>query len=431
MLIILSLISFVSLVIFTYLIRISIKKFNYPLISIFFLVKFFIFAYIGPVIHLFYPEGYYYPHIMNQWILSTSVLLFLPLGMLSVSRMLKFDGVFTYKFQTKDFTLSNQMFYTFIFLFLASIVGLAMYIEKLEMIPLVGVIQGLSVSEVYELRSAAGNTFPGKYYRYAMFMRDLPLYLLIVVFLVRNTSLKWRYFLYILLSYNVFVSIMDVQKAPLLMLFIVLILISFFDAKKIDIKRTFVYLVLSFISVILMYAFFLGHGFNLLSILEAFLNRVFFAQIDAFIYWQEYLDVHGFQYGNTLPNPRHIFPFDRTCMPIEVFKFKAKGWEEGMPMGTFPTVFYAEWYANYSYIGAFISMFVLGAILQFVDIFMNKQLRIGNTVILLGLYIYLINYFSKFASSTYADIIFDTHLVFPVLVALILNVFYKRSLSVK
>ncbi|MGJ0302830.1 oligosaccharide repeat unit polymerase [Aliarcobacter cryaerophilus] len=416
---ILFIITIISLYVFYRLVKASIREFNYPLISIFFLIKFFLFAYIGVLIHIFY-QGYYEDiYYLNQFILSSATIVFLPLGMLLVTKLTKSNKNFIYDYKI-DYEIDDKMFYVFIGLFLISFIVLILYISKLEMLPITAIVKGLGSSYAAELRSHATTTFPGKYYRYQIFMKDLALLLFIILFFYRNISLKWKTLFIVVLFFNIFVTIMDIQKAPLVKMFLILLIMSFFYFKKINYKLVIFLSFIIGISIIIMYMFFMGYGINFVSIIKEISRRIFFAQIDAFIYTQQYIEANGFLYGKSFPNPKGIFPFDHVPLTTEVFKFLNVNWQEGMSLGSFPTVFYGDWYANFGYIGAFFGMFLLGIIIQYVDIKMFKTISTKKSAIVLGLYIYMIDFFSKYAGTDYNGLLIDMHLWLPFLVTMFL-----------
>lgn len=416
---ILFLITISTLYIFYRFIRLSIKEFNYPLISVLFLVKFFILAYIGVLINIFYYEYYENIHYLNQFILSSATIVFLPLGMFIVTKLTRNNQSFMYDYKI-DYDVDDKMFYVFLVLFSICFFVLLLYISKLEMLPITAIIKGMGTTYAYELRSLATNTFPGKYYRYEIFMKDLALLLFIILFFYRNISLKWKILFFIVLLFNIFVSIMDIQKAPFVKMFLILFLLSFFYFKKINYKLVFLVSTLIVFSLILMYMFFLGHGNDFTGILKAFFNRIFFAPMDAFIYTQQYIHANGFLYGRSFPNPKEIFPFQHVPLTTEVAKFMHGNWQEGMALGSFPTVFYGDWYSNFGYTGALFGIILLGIIIQYIDIKMFKTISTKKSAIVLGFYIYLIDYFGKFAETDYNGILIDMHLWLPLFVTFIL-----------
>ena len=100
-----------------------------------------------------------------------------------------------------------------------------------------------------------------------------------------------------------------------------------------------------------------------------------------------------------------------------------------MPLGSFPSVFYADWYDNFGYIGAFFSMFFLGFVMQILDIKMMYFITKYKSVIILGIYIFMLNFFSQYALTSYVGILFDTHLVFPIVIGLFLFTINKFLLK--
>jgi oligosaccharide repeat unit polymerase len=417
-----------TLTIFYKLIKQSISYVNYPLISIVLIFKLLIFAYIGTVIHMviqgYYTNNYY----IVQFLLSSSMLIVLPLGMIVAKKMTSHNSIFEYNYNL-DYKISEKMFYIFFGLFLLSIIIFFIFISKLEMLPIIAIFKGLGVSYASELRSASGNTFPGNYYRYAIFMKDLPIYLMLILFFVRNISKRWSILFILVVLFNIFVAIFDIQKAPLMIVFTLLFLSSLFYYKKINWKLTIFGGIGLSILVLLMYSFFLGYGNNILVILEKLFSRIFFAQIDAFIYHQQYIDASGLLYGRSFPNPHGIFPFEHIQTTTEIYKFLHGNWHEGMLFGSFPSVFYADWYDNFGYIGAIFSMFLLGFMVNFLDIKMLSYINKYKSIIIIALYVYFINFFSGYALTSYIGIIVDVHLVFPIVVALCL--FYINSYFLK
>ena len=109
-------------------------------------------------------------------------------------------------------------------------------------------------------------------------------------------------------------------------------------------------------------------------------------------------------------------------MPLttEVAKFMHGNWQDGMALGSFPTVFYGDWYANFGYTGALFGMLLLGIIIQYIDIKMFKVISTKKNAIALAFYIYLIDYFGKFAETDYNGILIDMHLWFPLFATFIL-----------
>ena len=65
-------------------------------------------------------------------------------------------------------------------------------------------------------------------------------------------------------------------------------------------------------------------------------------------------------------------------------------------------------------------MLLLGIIIQYIDIKMFKVISTKKNAIALAFYIYLIDYFGKFAETDYNGILIDMHLWFPLFAIFIL-----------
>ena len=364
-----------------------------------------------------------------QFFLSSIMLIIMPIGMIVASKITKHNSVFEYNYKI-DYKISDKMFYIFLGLFVLSITILLLFISKVEMLPIIAIVKGFGTSYAYELRCNIANNFPGKYYRYAMFMKDLPLYLMLILFFLRNISLKWKILFLLIVVFNLFVAIMDIQKAPAMQIFLILFLSSLFYYKQINWKLVIFGGLGLVIVVLLMYAFFMGIGNDFFTIIKTILNRVLFSEIDAFTQHQRYIEANGFLYGKSFPNPHNIFPFEYVQIDVEVYKFVVN-WHEGILLGSFPSFFYAQWYDNFGYFGAVFSMFLLGFIVNLVDIKMLFYINKYKSVVIVALYIFLVNFFSQYALTSYIGILTDTHLVFPILISLVLfyinNYFLKKE----
>lgn len=402
-----------------------------PFVSTFFMFKYLIFAYSGSVLlNVFYFQyeintGVYdRPDLLlTMWYYTTAGLYLIPLGMFIANWSTNYNPYkTTSNLLSKNIIISkndnsNIMFFLIVILSFLSLGVLLLYISKIGSIPVMGLFDGLSASDLALLRSDSGNNFTGKYYRYVMFMKTLPLMLLFILFFMKNISFKWKVFFYVLLSYNIFVNIMDVSKAPLIKLFLILMLAYFYSQNKIS-RKVFVTTGIILTGVImLMYMFIMGmsdRGF--FEILSAPLHRIFIGQISPFYYWQLFQEQNGYIYGTSFPNPAHIFPFEWRRITVEIMEFAHPKLIELGITGSMPTVFFADWFINFGPFMALFSMILFGFILQIFDIVFISQLAKKKSLLLSVAFIYMINYFGKFAGTGYQGIIIDTNWILPMFI---------------
>jgi len=367
--------------------------------------------------------------LLNIWYYATAGLFLIPLGMFIANWATNYNPYLTtQKLLSKHINITKQDSSNTMYFLLIALVGLSfgvllLYLSKLGTIPIMGVFDGLDASDLALLRSESGNNFPGKYYRYAMFMKTLPLLLIFILFFMKNISFKWKMFFYTLLGYNIFINVMDVQKAPLIKLFLILMLAYFYSQNKIS-RKVFVTTGIILTGVImLMYMFIMGMSDrSFLEILSAPLHRVFIGQISPFYWWQLFQEQNGYLYGTSFPNPAHIFPFEYRRITVEVMEFAHPELVELGIVGSMPTVFFADWFINFGPLMALFSMVLLGFILQITDIYFISKLAKHKSLLLSVVFIYMINYFGRYAGTSFTGIIIDTGWIFPVFIILMIMV---------
>jgi oligosaccharide repeat unit polymerase len=373
--------------------------------------------------------------LLNTWYFALSGLFLIPFGMLIANIALKYKPISTLqllKSQKLEIGLyENKYLYRLVvILFFISIAVLYFFISKIEILPIVGVISDLSTKELAFLRSESGYGFSGKSYRYDLFSTTLPTLLLLIVFFMRRESKKWNILFYFLIFYLSFVAIMQLHKAPLIHMVILLTLAYLFVNKNISFKKVFLIFFLSYLSLLIMYVFFMGKGdVPVLSLMSAPFHRIFIGSITPFYWYQLFQENFGFLYGTAMPNPMDIFPFEHRKISVEVMQFANPSAFEAGRVGSMPVVFYGNIYMNFGVIISIFSMVVFGFIIQILDIIFSSKLSKNKDLILSALYIYLIYFFGKYATTSFTGIIVDTRLWFPLLIMLTIHSFksYKKN----
>jgi len=413
-----------------------------PFVSTFFMLNYVVYAYIGSVLlNVFYFQYeintgvYERPDLLlNIWFYTSAGLFLIPFGMWIANLVTNYkpyhstNKLLSRHIELKSIDHSYFMFILLALLFGLSIFVLLMYISKVGNLPIIGVLDGLSTADLRMLRSDSGNNFDGKHYRYVLFMKTLPLLLLLILFFLKNISFKWKIFFYIVLSYNIFVNIMDIQKAPVIQLFLVLMLAYFYSKNKINRKiLATVGIVLTSI-VMLMYIYFMGMtDKSFFDVASAPMHRIFIGQISPFYYWQLFQEQSGYLYGTSFPNPAGIFPFEWRRITVEIMEFGFPELVELGIVGSMPTVFFADWFINFGPIMALFSMILLGFILQIIDIVFISYLSNYKSLLMSALFVFMIRYFAKFAGTGYQGLLIDTNLYFMIFVVFLI-IFLRKIL---
>jgi oligosaccharide repeat unit polymerase len=328
----------------------------------------------------------------------------------------------------------SAFFYRLLFLiFIFCLVVLLLYRNAIGGLPIESVFSGLDQAALALLRSEATNNFQGRAYLYFLFIKTVPLLLLIIVYLIRSKGFnKWNVFYYMLLLYNIFISISDFQKGPIIKLVLIFLVLYFYKVNGIkysSIVKSGIFVV---VLIIGMYILFMGQGDkNILKILESAAHRIFVGQISPLYWWYRYEEQFGLLYGRSFPNPGGIFPFENVPITVKVDELSKVGTGSLETVGSMPTVFFANWYVNFGTIVSLLSMIIFGFIIQLFDTMFINKLAKKRTVLTSSLFVYVIYFFSKYTSTGFEGILFDADIVFPFLLvaALVLVNRTKSKLS--
>ena len=427
------LLSLLSIFIVFKLLKALVGSFKLPTITTLYMLSYLVFVYIGAVaLNFFYFEYEFNTHLyerrdllLNIWYAATAGLFLIVFGAFFAKKVLLPQRACDFnKFFEKDIAINfrQERLYLLIWIiFLIALVAFYLYYRNIGHIPIFSLFQDLTPEQLAKLRSDSGNNFDGHLYRFVTFYKDIPLFLLMVLFFLKNFSKKWKILFILLFLYNAFIAVMDLQKAPLVNIFLLLILVYFYLEKQINWKKLFSVIVISFLALLIMYTAFMGvakHGF--IETLQAPLHRAFIGSISPLFWWQLYIEQHGFLYGASLPNPHNILNFEHINISEAVMDFAHTELRDKGIVGSMPVVFFAEWFANYGWGVALLSMFGFGVLLYTLDtLFVSRMLK-KKRAILLAMYLYIMFYFMHYSVSSVSGILFDTHLIVPIILGYLL-----------
>lgn len=410
-----------------------------PFISLFFLFKYIMLVYIGAVIlNIFYIPYHVnigtYEHkdlIFNIWLYSSVGLFLIPTGMAVANGMFHFNPkkevqhFLSTKINVEKLDFNNILYLVYILMFAISLFTLLVYRSKIGgHFPIEGVFSGLDTKALSVLRSNASNNFQGRYWLYMLIIKHIPLMLLLLFFLLKDYAQRYKIFFYILLAYNLFVSIMDIQKAPILKIIFLLLLIKIYKDGYINKKLFIITGTVTLSLVVLMYVLFMGSGHKtLFEILQLPLERIFIGNIAPLYWWQLFQEQNGYLYGTSFPNPAHIFDFEWRRITVEVMDFTHPELAESGVVGSMPTIFFANWLMNFGVLMMFFSMILFGFILQSLDIIFIRSMKKKKHIYITVAFIITMFYFGQFAETSFEGFIFSPTFYFPILLMFIIYVF--------
>lgn len=323
-----------------------------------------------------------------------------------------------------DKQLSRLILY---FFFVLSLLVLMIYISKIGF----NNIASLSVLNLTEnsisskvLRANMGNAFDGKYHWYRLFMRDFLSITSVAFFGFYLVKKNFFYFLIFITSFFIscFSMTMATEKGPLLWYFISLFLMYVlirqngrFKIKQIIGFGVFASLLISFI-----YVNFMGSS-DLFDGMTSAFSRIITEQMHSLYHYVEIFPRQiDFLFGRSFPNPGGLLPFEPFNLTKEIYNYTFPGMAKKGIVGSMPTFFLGEMYANFGYYGVIFPPFFIGFFLYGLNVFL---LKLPKTPILLSFYIWIILHYKTLAESSLSSFIIDIALfiVFPIMI-LILSV---------
>ena len=401
-----------SILSFNYILSIIILSFSlmsmYRLLGKNFLITMPGFFYLNFVIFIFIGSPFiFYDNGSNNYlyIISTNlVLIIFPFSIYIVNSIFcpNYPQTFNLYLDKKIYDLQKGMsFYPLYLIILIISVSITLiYYSNLEVIPINYLFSSLSgnmdIGELAKLRETSTTTFKlGKLHRYKFFMAQMIPFLVIISFLkyrLSNISL-WKIQFYLLTIFAMYRSISDLQKAPIIHFIILLFLLSWIVKGRVNYKQVAILLVIIFSMLTLMYFYIMGiNQGSLIPILSSIGRRLFFSQTYAlYHYFLLFPSAHDYLYGLSFPNPGGIFQFE----PFQITKWVFTGIHgSGNIVGTAPSVFIGEIYANFGFPIMVFSLILFSSILQYIQIKMTSK---PKTLLLTAFYTYFVFLSGQFA----------------------------------
>lgn len=290
-----------------------------------------------------------------------------------------------------------------ILLFISGFIVLILYIRKIEFSNLaisvaIGLIDSNLSSEV--LRSSMGNNFDGKYHWYRFFMRDITQIATLTLFGGYLLTPRLNRLLILIIAFLVtaFSMLISTEKGPI-MWFLISMLMVYLIIKKAG-YIPFKWFIIGSPLLLLIIGIFYIHLMNSPSIysgIQSALSRITTGQI-AGLYHYIIIFPEKIEYllGRTFPNPGGIFPWKPFPITVAVMDIVHPENIEFGIVGSMPTFFWGEMYANFGYLGIIFPPFFLGIFLYW----FNLQLfRLSMSPITIAVFIWFVQHF-KFISET-------------------------------
>ena len=255
------------------------------------------------------------------------------------------------------------------------------------------------------------NNFSGRYHWYYLIMRhwlNILTFIFFANFLVKKTARNLISFFIVFITASISTLIAG-EKAPFVWLIMGLFLVGclVLNNKKIPIKATALFSLTVFL--ILTFIFTVFSGFKSVGpALLAVFSRAFTGDITPLYFYLDYFpNVKSFLYGASFPNPAGIFPIEQFNLAVEIANWAVPQIVKLGLVGTMPTAFWGDVYANFGRLGLIIIPFWVGIFVGLTSLLVSK---INDSVIKFGFLVWLIFHYKKLAYSGIGSLIIDFYL---------------------
>jgi hypothetical protein len=408
-----------------FLLRIAGEKINHVSLIGIVVLSMYIFSIVG-ILPLFYHFDEYRvaTGVVDQILIfevlfySSVNIIFLLVGVLIAKKVFGLNSGKVLRVTQK---LSNKQIFGVSVLFILSLVTFFLYLTQLESVAIL-VALASGVKEAGVSRSLMGNDFSGKYHWYHLFMHDasqLIAFTLYANWLAFKTKPNFVYFTFSFLLAS-FVAIMATEKGPMAW-FLIGLFFVYISVKKdglIPIATSLKFLLILFGALVLMYIYFMNSE-DLLSAFSSVFSRSFTGQITpAYFYLQYFPGVKDFLWGATFPNPGGIFPFKPFPYTVELMNWVFPDLAATGVVGSMPTVFWCESYANFGAMGIPLVAMLVGIFLAAISWVINL---IKWSPVSIGFGVWTILHYKDLSGTGFSGFFVDISIFVMFLYCIIIN----------
>ena len=314
--------------------------------------------------------------------------------------------------------------------FVVSLSVFFLYKNSLPSIPLFDIILG-GQTNVRLSRSLATNSFSGNLWRYKVVLSGASFvsFICLADFMRSRSKVTLSFFLAYFALCSVW-SLLDTQKMPIAVYLIQVFIVLLFFKNNSRYSIFNIILIVFVVYSALASMFFLFSDSMYADVRASMLKplfRITMGQITPSYYYLEYFpDGHEFLMGRSFPNPGGLLPFEHYRIAVEIRNLMTL--ENYVIVGSAPTVFWAEMYANFGYFGVVFGSVLMGAVIKLVDSGIDLiQARVLRAA-LLASFCFLL---PRYCLSGMSLLVFDYNIIITLFLAALFGVvrWRRESLS--
>lgn len=169
--------------------------------------------------------------------------------------------------------------------------------------------------------------------------------------------------------------------------------------------------------LVLMYQYFMGAE-DISDALGRIFSRIFAGSITpAYFYLEYFPDVGGYLYGATIPNPGGILPYAPVRYTVDVMNWVFPSLAARGIVGSMPTVFWGESYANFGPFGILAIAFLMGLIISKINSYI-LGMKLNGVVV--GFYVWTILEIKNISESGFGAYVYNTQIILMLFLVFIL-----------
>lgn len=308
---------------------------------------------------------------------------------------------------------NRSIYYPLMFMIVLCVVATSLYLNNFSTAALSASLEG-DLIETALLRSQMANDFQGavKFHYYGVFFQSLlPFctFVLVGQAILRRSVPLW------LVTFGTFgiafyTSLMRAEKAPAIWLILGCIIVYAHTVKgKLRARNLVLFAMSAVVLIALMVTFFIGLEGRSVGDLSAWaVSRIFAGSIiPSYVYLDFFPKHHDFLWGLSLPNPGGIFPWENYHLTIEMAKI-LHGIFAAETVGSAPTAYWAEVYANFGPIAPLLVAPIVGFYIYVIHLLTNK---LRPSPIKSALICWCSLHFMNLAITGISNYLFDTDLM--------------------
>lgn len=313
---------------------------------------------------------------------------------------------------------------------IVSIFVLLAYINKIGFsnLALIIAISQSGLDEVTLARSMMGNDFGSNYHWYNVFMRHVLTLCVLALFaslLIIRRPLTIIFF-FLLVIFALFSLLMAAEKGLIadfvISMFLVYIIIK--ESGRVSLKLTIItgFVVVSILAAT--YIFFMGNT-GVQAALWSIISRTLTGSMQPLYHYLEFFPAHQeWLFGRSFPNPGGILPFVPYILSTEVMNFAQPEHISSGVVGTMPTIFWGELYANFGTIGVILLSILLGVGLYMVEQILRSQTK---SVIGVALFVWAMIHYKNISITSFSTYLIDFNLLVIVGLYLALSISFTSK----